>query len=107
LAPSRSWSCATSLSESGTWHAGTEWIWDNHYTMTQVLKSLERPGLVETFDHPQHAEAYRITELGRQRSGRAMAQSRPPAIDHPNPQATAQNRSKSQAVAADARHVSS
>jgi DNA-binding HxlR family transcriptional regulator len=37
--------------------------------MTQVLKSLERLGLVEKFDHPQHAVAYRITELGRKRSG--------------------------------------
>jgi DNA-binding PadR family transcriptional regulator len=56
-------------SDHGTWYAGTGWIWDNHWTMTQVLKSLERLGLVEKFDHPQHAVAYRITELGRQRSG--------------------------------------
>jgi hypothetical protein len=52
-------------SEHGTWHAGTAWIWDDRTTMIRVLSSLERQGLIEKFDHHQHAMAYRITELGR------------------------------------------
>jgi DNA-binding PadR family transcriptional regulator len=52
-------------SEHGTWHAGTGWVWDGPATMRRVLNSLERLGLVEKFEHPQHAVAYRISELGR------------------------------------------
>jgi hypothetical protein len=36
--------------------------------MIRVLSSLERQGLIEKFDHHQHAVAYRITELGRKSS---------------------------------------